>query len=664
MTHSAQHDRDVLLVFPPVTEANLFPYASLPAIIGYLRQQGRDVAGADLNLSLAHGLFTAKRFSERRDQLAGAADLATRYRCAQADFLAEEAGAIGHRVFDKVDASDADVRAVKTGIELFLEDSLLTRPCRRLADITRLANAPIDERDLATGEAREQLLALLDEHRPRIFAISIAYYSQLLPSLLLCRWVREHCPSTRIVVGGQQLMLHGEDLLAIPAFCKLVDHVGIGGGESTLDELCDVVHGRRDPDDVSDAWWTGRPRHALSKKPPRRSIPFRELPTPDFSDLPLGRYVSSYVELGITTCVGCFWGRCSFCAYGNRSFKDKSYQQASAAQIARDCETLVERHGITRINFVDENTNLRLVLQAMRLLNARGLKINFSTRNRLEPILLRKELCAELAERGCVLMSCGYETNVQRLLDGLNKGVQSEHYQRIIDNLHDVGITLRLSVMGGLPGETEADARASEDFLRRNQDKIGIDVMQLLVPEKGTFVHDDPQAHGIELDDGDRLRGNEVLNYGMGRMGPAFTYLQGPQFDARERDFAESYQRVLPQKNTDVNPDRRASSTAVTPDPDATELRLHPWVRLLKSTTPDEAPVLADLRWQRFLKLPGAIAEQRVLRVPRLAPARAARVVAQLAAREFGEPQTSRAAVPLSPTPTPTPTTRLREANV
>lgn len=629
--------RDVLLLFPGVTEANLFPYASVPALTGFLRQQGRSVFGADLNLGLAHGLFCGAMFARLREQLAGGSSLAQQYRHAQAEYLSEQADAIAARVFGKDRASDADVRAVKTGIELFYEDCLLTRKCRRLDEIVEHAGSAIDPRDIATLEARDQLVKLLEEHQPRIAAISVAYYSQLLPTLLLCRWVREHAPDTRIIVGGQQLMLHGEDLLRIDGFRTLVDHVGTGAGEATLEELCQVVEGQREPDDVTDAWWTGSPKpHALAKRPPRRGVHFRDLPTPDFSDLPLTRYVSSYVELGITTCMGCFWGRCTFCSYGNRSFKNKSYQQASAEQIARDCETLVKRHGITRINFVDENTNLRLVLQAMRKLNARGIRIEFSTRNRLESILLRRELCQELAERGCVLMSCGYDTNVPRLLEAVNKGVRSEHYQQIIDNVHEAGITLRLSVMGGLPGETEEDARASEAFLRDNQDKIGIDIMQLLVLEKGTLLHDDPSAHGLDVADDGTLRGNERLNYGMGRMGPAFSYRDGPQFAEREADFAGSYDRVLPQKNTDVSPDRRTQARAMAPvDPEATELLLHPWIRLLDG---EDAPVLADLRWQRFVRLPGAIVRDGRLCLPLLAAERSARVVAQLAARELGEP--------------------------
>jgi radical SAM superfamily enzyme YgiQ (UPF0313 family) len=304
------------------------------------------------------------------------------------------------------------------------------------------------------------------------------------------------------------------------------------------------------------------------------------------------------------TCVGCSWGRCVFCSYGNRSHRDAAYEQATPEQVARACETLIERHGVRRINFVDENTNLRLVLAAMRILNARGERIRFSTRNRLEPRLLDRAFCRELRERGCVLMSCGYETNSQRLLDLVDKGLDAATFQQVIDNLHDVGITLRLSVMGGLPTETAEEARASLEFLRRNQEKIGIDVMQMLVAEPGTYLTDRPGEHDLALDEGGTLRGNEVLSYAQGRVGEAFTYLTGPSFDERLGNFVDVYRQVSPQKNDELPPHRRA--VAVFPlGRDVGEIRLHPWVRVL-SGAPEAADgeLLVDLLWQRFLTLP------------------------------------------------------------
>ncbi|MGW1194987.1 radical SAM protein [Streptomyces sp. NPDC002536] len=214
--------------------------------------------------------------------------------------------------------------------------------------------------------------------------------------------------------------------------------------------------------------------------------------------------------------------------YGNRSLPKGAYQQGTPAQIAGIVESVVRRHGVDFVAVVDENTNLRLIVQAMREVRRRGIRITFSTRNRLESVLLDEEFCRELAELGCVLMSVGYETNAQRLLDLMDKGVVSADYQRIIDNVTGAGINLRLSVMGGLFDETEDEAKASREFLRANETKIGIDVLQLMVAEPGTLFASDAGRYGIALDRTGALGANPELNYLGGRHGYPLTAPDGP----------------------------------------------------------------------------------------------------------------------------------------
>src|SRR6185503_9787352 len=49
---------DTLLLFPPATEARLFPYLSLPMLTAYLRRAGMSVRQRDLNIELSHALFS------------------------------------------------------------------------------------------------------------------------------------------------------------------------------------------------------------------------------------------------------------------------------------------------------------------------------------------------------------------------------------------------------------------------------------------------------------------------------------------------------------------------------------------------------------------------------------------------------------------------------
>ncbi len=607
--------RPVVLVFPPITEARFFPYLSLPMLAAYLRRHGVSVQVSDLNIALCHHLFSAENIRILRDALRVRASdtLHTAYRREVAAYLLEHQAALWASVFAREPAQAVPQPAssfVRQGIELLLEKSQLTTELSSLAALDTLVDsveAPAAG-DLAMQTYRKLTEELLAQGEPGIFGISIPFYSQLLPSLLLARWVRERYPRTRIVFGGQQIMLRHRELAALPVVRRYVDCLGIGPGEQTLLTLCRLATGEAGPEAVPDAVWTHGP-HALQPPVCRSSLHIREVPPPDFQGLPIHQYMDSETQLAIITCVGCYWGRCAFCSYGNRSLKD-GYQQKSAVQIADECEHLIAEYGVSRINFVDENTNLRLVVQAVRLLERRGLRIRFSTRNRLEATLRDKAFCRQLQQLGCILMSAGYETNSQRLLDLLDKGIAASSYQEIIDNLHEVGIPLRLSIMGGLPGETSDELEASRAFLAKNAAKIGIDIMQMLVCEPQTLLAENPELYQIQLSQGRELRGNRKLNYGQGRMGWHFLYADGDTFDARLDSFLSIYRTVHPQKNDELPPLQRRRTEPARQR--GNQLALFPWVRVLKAplrTGAQPERILADLLWQAFYRLPSGVQE-------------------------------------------------------
>jgi anaerobic magnesium-protoporphyrin IX monomethyl ester cyclase len=598
---------DVLLIFPPLTEARLFPYNSLPALHAFLKKHGYKSRQWDLNIALSHRLFSQDQLEHYlRFSTDVHGDRKRQYRNEYVRYLIAHRDEIDQLVYNTVpdengSGQTAAIRLMRQGIALLTTDSFLSQLAPTFSSLDTLEypslHGPITA-DLATIALQQLVLREMPNPLPALVALSIPFFSQLVPAMLLSRWIKEISPDTRIAFGGPQIMLWWRELSQLRSFGKWVDYLGTGNGEATLQGLAEhILRGHR-VDTIPDLVYqsVSQDINRLTGKQPT----FLDLPTPDFEGLPIDRYMSGEVQLGLNTCVGCYWGRCAFCSYGNRSLRNRSYEQMTPERLADACGEIKQKYGVSRINFVDENTNLKLIIQAMRILNSNGAHITFSTRNRLEHSLTDIDFCRELADRGCVLMSCGYETNSQRLLNRLNKGVDAGQYQRIIDNLHEVGISLRFSILGGIPGETEDEFLDSLRFLELNQEKIGIDVIQMLVAEPQSTLHDRPEAFGIRLTLDAELRGNTLLNFGGGRMGHAFTYLDGPQFDARLERCLQIHDNVVPQKNDELRPARRAIPLC---SPDVSDVvRLHPWVRIFQANK-GERLLLADLVWQRFYQL-------------------------------------------------------------
>lgn len=594
---------DAMIVFPPLTEARLFPYLSLPMITSFLRNKGMSVSQIDLNIELCHTLFSedclAKYVSLNEN---GSKDLKLIYKVEMAKYLFKEQKQLYNNVFIEKRSSDSlkyDVRLVRQGIELLLVNSFLKLEITSLEEILELVrNFSWKKSDIATKVLYENIKEKILNDKPKIFALSIAYYSQILPSLLICKWIRELSPTTHIILGGQQIMIRQSSFCSLNGLNQFVDSLGISAGEETLFMLDRYLKNDCQIGKVPDIVWLNENNveniHSKSAYRITDALP------PDFSDLPYKNYLDEEVHMSLITCVGCYWGRCTFCSYGNRSRKEKSYQQKTARQVANECEDIINNYGVNRINFIDENTNLRLVVNAVKILKSRGYEIKFSTRNRLENVLLDAEFCFELSNLGCILMSVGYETNSQRILDSLDKGVQSSNYQQIIDNLHNANITLRMSIIGGLPGETEDEIKCSEEFLLENQDKIGIDVMQMLVLEPGTYIYEDTNNPDIHIQSSKNLRGNKLLNYGMGRMGATFQYSDGKTFEEKLDRFLQLHKNVNPQKNDELPPDKYKTEGQ---DITSNTLLINPWTKIIKL----DKTYIMDFVWQRIFLVPESL---------------------------------------------------------
>ncbi|MCI3933800.1 B12-binding domain-containing radical SAM protein [Streptomyces sp. AN091965] len=569
---------DLLLLFPPLTEATLFPYLSLPYLAGHVRRSGHSAHQVDLSIELVHRLLDGPALARQARALHAAQDLPTWYRAAVADAALRHLGEVRGFVLTKSPAPRLGpvraVRLARQAAQLMLRNSALARVWDDFDSldraVLRLSEAPVGSLDLATRKLRGLLGEALDEAAPRAVGISVAFFSQVAPALLLARWIRELRPGTPVCLGGQQIMLRHDELAAMASVRTAVDALCVTAGEEPLERWLAHLAGKAPRDDVPGMRWLGPHGVTAPGRPP--ALRFKDVGAPDYGGLKVHSYLNDTVVLSMVSCVGCFWGRCVFCSYGNRSLARGAYQQASPRQLADTVRRIVESTGIDFVTVVDENTNLRLLARAMRLVRDSGLRVRFNTRNRLEPVLLDPAFCEELAALGCEGMAVGYEGVTQRLLDRLDKGVRAADFQTVLDNLAAAGIRVNLSVMGGLLDETEEEAEESLRFLERNREKFAVDAFELMVVEPGTRLLAEPRSFGVALDGSAAFADNRELNYLGGRVGTRHTVAGGPGRPEMLQRLKHGMRRI---SAAGAGPAEAAARPPARP----TALRPHPWIR-------------------------------------------------------------------------------------
>ncbi|GLF94914.1 B12-binding domain-containing radical SAM protein [Streptomyces yaizuensis] len=680
---------DTLLIFPPQTEARFFPYLSLPYLAGHLRRRGRRVHQADLNIGLVHDVLRHPWTLADAVAARGVTGLAGWYQRALADVVIRHAGEVRAQVLKETAQARAQAQAqaraqartqaaqahaqapapaphppetaapagafdalrlAGNAVELLVRDTFLARTWPDLGRldtaVRAAATGPPAAHGIAVDRLHRLLAPLLTRHRPRTVGLSVAFFSQLGPALLIAAWVRSLSPGTRVCLGGQQVMLRHEDLAALPSVRASVDALCWTAGEEPLERWLDALDGDLPHADVPGMTWISPDGPAHRATRPVR-LRFRDLGPPDFGDLPIHGYLSGTTQLALVSCVGCYWGRCAFCAYGNRSLAPGAYQQGTAEQIADAVEDVVRATGVELLAIADENTNLRLVARAMRLARERGIRVRFDVRGRLERSLTDPEFCRELADLGCAQIAVGYEGTSQRLLDLLDRGVRAADYQRILGNLADAGITVRLSVMGHVLDESPAEFEDSLTFLVANQERIGIDALELLVAEPGSRLARDPGRFGLALDTSGPLTGNPELNYLSGRVGYPMAVGGGPaRAEALDR-LERVFRTVTPGRAGRLAPPRTAPGAG----PGATgPVRPYSWVRTVPADAgptgagagaggaADDRIVVADLVREEFYGLPRRDVEQRADGLLAARTPRGQRLLARLVAASAAEP--------------------------
>jgi radical SAM superfamily enzyme YgiQ (UPF0313 family) len=371
------------------------------------------------------------------------------------------------------------------------------------------------------------LLELLDElladSQPDIVGFTVPFPGNLYAALRLAQRLKQVRPQAVTVMGGgyPNTELRG---LKEPRFFDYIDYLTLDDGEGPWLRLFEYLQNKKDKNErqaelaeaslslQSGAFYgavemlrqalpavledSGLPenhadgRHLLQRtflrneagqveylNYPHPDVPHPEVGTPDYSDLPLGDYLSVIEVLNpmhrlwsdgrwnkLTVAHGCYWKRCSFCDvtldYIGR------YETAPATLLVDRIEQIVAQTGQTGFHFVDEAAPpLALRDLAIELLKRR-VSISWWGNIRFEKTF-SPDLCRLLAASGCIAISGGLEVASDRLLALMEKGVTLAQVARVTQGFTEAGILVHAYLMYGFPTQTAQETVDSLEVVRQ-----------------------------------------------------------------------------------------------------------------------------------------------------------------------------------------------------
>jgi len=314
------------------------------------------------------------------------------------------------------------------------------------------------------GYLSSAYLSELREAGPCVAGFSINATS-LAASLATAARIREACPDVKLVFGGQHFTLAPEAAEAAIQTGN-VDAVVLGDGEEALEELCALWESGSGIESCEGLWIPAGDGAAFTGK--REPVDLDSLPFADFGLFDLDKYENyDKGRVLLATSRGCIRA-CAFCGY---RVSTPGYRTMSAARI--HAEILHQRKlrpDASGIYFYDLVVNGDMeVLDELcdRLIAGPDPVLPWDYCHLLIRPELSAEFCRKLRRAGCFNAQIGLESGSQPVLDRMRKGQRVEDMEAVLKNLHGAGITVKANFMFGFPGETEAHARETLDFLRR-----------------------------------------------------------------------------------------------------------------------------------------------------------------------------------------------------
>jgi hypothetical protein len=334
----------------------------------------------------------------------------------------------------------------------------------------------------------------LEEFRPDLVALSCPFSRQIATGMRLAKHLKARNPKIRFLIGGTGISDAQHVALTDRRFYDYIDYAIVGDGEEALPDLVAAIEGRKPFSEVSALW--RRDSGEIVRPSYFHNVDMDGNPAPVYHGVDFSHYLLPEPTGLYTTSRGCYYGKCTFCP---ESFR-KTFRMRSPEKVYEDIREVVLNQGLRNIHFFDPLTPPRTLAYLSREAAREKLPLNYYAEVKFEKIYTSRRYVKILAEGGCRLLQFGFESGVQRVLDGMKKGNRLDQIEVILDNLKDHGIGVSVTWFIGFPTEEEDDARETWRFLRRHEDEMQLPLYT------GTFglghdvpVFQHPEDYDIKL---------------------------------------------------------------------------------------------------------------------------------------------------------------------
>jgi len=505
---------DILLISGPLTDPTIVPL-SVPALAAHLRSEGFTVDAWDLSIDCVDMvtsppflLDAITRIDRRRADGSGPAT----ENLLRAEALARTLAPV---VIDRIEDAKAtfrdtarfyDYRQYKNALWTFqavwpilhaayfptVFDKLCYDPGNEPTVEHILAHLTDPDGNLFLAYFESDVVPRIARMNPPLVALSISWDSQLLPTLTLCRLLRERLPDMPIILGGGYVTAMQDRLETEKFLWDFATAVVFHDGESALAEICRRVKDGRNLRHIPNVFFKDDP----IRSSPRHTEDMRTLSTPDFTGLPLDRYFFPEPVLAVQSSRGCYWNKCTFCASANMT--RHSYRQRPVEQLVQDMAAINAATGATVFFICDLATPPHYLKRLGEHIHTRELLFHWTTETRFDAGL-DEAACRAIATGGCLNLSFGFESASDRVLGLMQKGTTLSNAMSSLEACKKAALSVTLFAFMGFPGETVGEAQVTRDFFLHHTDLYTSCTLVWFKATLGCEVVEHPERYNVSI---------------------------------------------------------------------------------------------------------------------------------------------------------------------
>ncbi len=322
----------------------------------------------------------------------------------------------------------------------------------------------------------DHLARYIDKERPQLVAISIPFPGNLFSALRCGQWLKKWHPNITVALGGGFVNTELRSLTDTRVF-EYTDFISLDDGESPIEHLIQYIDGERELNHLRRTFCLLDNTVTYIDNSDAKDYTQSETGTPDYSDLPLDKYISVLETLNpmhrlwsdgrwnkLTLAHGCYWRKCTFCDVSLDYIK--TYQPVRASLICDRMERVIQQTGQSGFHFVDEAAPPALMRDLALEILRRRLSVTWWTNIRFEKSFSR-DLCLLFKASGCIAVSGGLEIASERLLKLIQKGVTVKQVANVCRNFSESGIMVHTYLMYGFPSQTQQESIDSLEMVRQ-----------------------------------------------------------------------------------------------------------------------------------------------------------------------------------------------------